>query len=59
MRPHHEQPVVECAVRVPDSADDEYRVQALLDQANKEIERGQYAAAWTCADRDPSPTGGS
>jgi Flp pilus assembly protein TadD/predicted Zn-dependent protease with MMP-like domain len=51
LRPHHEQPVVECAVRVPDNADDDTRVQALLDQANKEIERGQYAAAWTCADR--------
>ena len=51
LRPHHEQPVVECAIKVPDNADDEYRVQALLDQANKEIERGQYAAAWTCADR--------
>jgi Flp pilus assembly protein TadD/predicted Zn-dependent protease with MMP-like domain len=51
LRPHHEHPVVECAVRVPENADDESRVQALLDQANKEIERGQYAAAWTCADR--------
>lgn len=58
LRPHHEQLVVECAVRVPDAADDETRVQALLDQANKEIERGQYAAAWTCADRaaDIMPT---
>src|SRR5262245_2596641 len=51
LRPHHEQPVVECAAKIPDNADDEFRVQALLDQANKEIERGQYAAAWTCADR--------
>ena len=51
LRPHHEHPVVECAIRVPENADDDYRVQALLDQANKEIERGQYAAAWTCADR--------
>ncbi|HEX5062593.1 MAG TPA: metallopeptidase family protein [Kofleriaceae bacterium] len=51
VRPHHEQPVVECAAKIPDNADDETRVQALLDQANKEIERGQYAAAWTCADR--------
>ena len=58
MRPHHEHPVVECAARVPDNADDDVRVQALLDQANKEIERGQYAAAWTCADRasDIAPT---
>jgi Flp pilus assembly protein TadD len=51
LRPHHEHAVVECAVRVPDNADDDTRVQAFLDQANKEIERGQYAAAWTCADR--------
>jgi Flp pilus assembly protein TadD/predicted Zn-dependent protease with MMP-like domain len=51
LRPHHEHPVVECAARVPENADDDFRVQALLDQANKEIERGQYAAAWTCADR--------
>ncbi|HEY5925675.1 MAG TPA: tetratricopeptide repeat protein, partial [Kofleriaceae bacterium] len=51
LRPHHEHHVVECAVRVPDTADDDHRVQALLDQANREIERGQYAAAWTCADR--------
>lgn len=51
VRPHQEQQVVECVVRLPENADDESRVQALLDQANKEIERGQYAAAWTCADR--------
>lgn len=51
LRPHQEHAVIECAVRVPDNADDDTRVQALLDQANKEIERGQYAAAWTCADR--------
>jgi Flp pilus assembly protein TadD/predicted Zn-dependent protease with MMP-like domain len=51
LRPHHEQPVIECAARVPENADDDTRVQALLDQANKEIERGQYASAWTCADR--------
>ena len=51
LRPHHEHPVIECVIQVPDSADDDLRVQALLDQANKEIERGQYGAAWTCADR--------
>ncbi len=58
MRPHHEQAVVECAVTIPDSADDDTRVEMLLDQANKEIERGQYASAWTCADRaaDIMPT---
>jgi Flp pilus assembly protein TadD/predicted Zn-dependent protease with MMP-like domain len=51
VKPHHEHQVVECAARMPDNADDDLRVQALLDHANKEIERGQYAAAWTCADR--------
>ncbi|HSD86436.1 MAG TPA: hypothetical protein VLB44_02940, partial [Kofleriaceae bacterium] len=58
MRPHHEDPVVECAIHVPDSADDETRVGALLDQANREIEQGSYGAAWTCADRaaDIAPT---
>lgn len=50
-KPHHEHQVVECNVQLPETADDETRVQLLLDQANKEIERGQYAAAWTCADR--------
>ncbi|HEX7836759.1 MAG TPA: hypothetical protein VF469_04800, partial [Kofleriaceae bacterium] len=58
VRPHHEEPVVECPAALPDNADDEARVSALLDEANKQIERAQYAAAWTCADRagDLSPT---
>ena len=58
MRPHHEEPVVECSIHIPDSADDDTRVSALLDQANREIERGNYGAAWTCADRaaDLAPT---
>jgi Flp pilus assembly protein TadD/predicted Zn-dependent protease with MMP-like domain len=58
IRPHHEEPVVECPAVVPENADDEARVSALLDEANKQIERAQYAAAWTCADRagDLSPT---
>jgi Flp pilus assembly protein TadD/predicted Zn-dependent protease with MMP-like domain len=58
LRPHHEEPVVECPAVVPDSADDEARVSALLDEANKQIERAQYGAAWNCADRagDLSPT---
>jgi Flp pilus assembly protein TadD len=58
VRPHHEEPVVECPAAIADSADDEARVSALLDEANKQIERAQYAAAWTCADRasDLSPT---
>src|SRR5436305_849796 len=58
VRPHREEPVVECPATIADSADDEARVSALLDEANKQIERAQYAAAWTCADRagDMSPT---
>ena len=58
VRPHHEEPVTECPVTIPDNADDDARVSALLDEANKQIERAQYAAAWTCADRagDLSPT---
>ena len=58
VRPHHEEPVVECPAVLPDNADDEGRVSALLDEANKQIERAQYAAAWTCADRagDLSPS---
>lgn len=51
LRPHHEEPVVECIVQLPEHADDEARVQILLDQANRDIERGSYSAAWTCADR--------
>src|SRR5690349_7404969 len=49
VRPHHEESVVECPAAIPDNADDDARVQALLDEANKQIERAQYAAAWTCA----------
>jgi Flp pilus assembly protein TadD/predicted Zn-dependent protease with MMP-like domain len=58
IRPHREEPVVECPAAVPDNADDDARVAALLDEANKQIERTQYGAAWTCADRagDLSPT---
>jgi Flp pilus assembly protein TadD len=51
VRPHREEPVVECPAVIPDNADDEARVSALLDEANKQIEHAQYAAAWTCADR--------
>ena len=51
LRPHHEEPVVECVIQVAETADDDVRLQALLDQANKDIERGSYGAAWTCADR--------
>jgi Flp pilus assembly protein TadD/predicted Zn-dependent protease with MMP-like domain len=58
LRPHHEEAVVECPATIPDNADDDARVQALLDEANRQIERVQYAAAWTCADRagDLAPT---
>jgi len=58
VRPHREEPVVECPAIISEAADDEARVSALLEEANKQIERAQYAAAWTCADRagDLSPT---
>jgi Flp pilus assembly protein TadD/predicted Zn-dependent protease with MMP-like domain len=51
LRPHREQAVVECLAQIPEHADDELRVQVLLDHANKDIERGNYGGAWTCADR--------
>ncbi len=58
LRPHHEEPVVECSARVPEHAEDDAQVQILLDQANRDIERGNYGGAWTCADRaaDIAPT---
>jgi Flp pilus assembly protein TadD len=58
VRPHHEEPVVECPATIPENADDEARLSALLDEANQQIGRAQYAAAWTCADRagDLAPT---
>jgi Flp pilus assembly protein TadD/predicted Zn-dependent protease with MMP-like domain len=58
VRPHHEEPVVECPAKVADTADDEARVTALLDEANRQIEAGVFNAAWTCADRaaDLAPT---
>jgi Flp pilus assembly protein TadD/predicted Zn-dependent protease with MMP-like domain len=57
LRPHHEEPVVECPATIADAATDEVRVGALLDEANHQIEQGGFAAAWTCADRaaDLSP----
>jgi len=51
LRPHHEEPVVECPAAVPESADDDTRVAALLEAANKQLVQSAYAAAWTCADR--------
>jgi Flp pilus assembly protein TadD/predicted Zn-dependent protease with MMP-like domain len=58
VRPHHEEAVVECGAVIPDSADDDTRVSALLDEANNDLEQGNYGAAWTCADRaaDLAPT---
>ncbi|MDB4959226.1 MAG: hypothetical protein JWO36_6795 [Myxococcales bacterium] len=58
VRPHREEPVVECPAKFSDTADDEGRVQAMLDEANRQIEHGSFAAAWTCADRaaDLAPT---
>ncbi len=57
VRPHKEEPVVECPAHPAETADDDARVQALLDEANKQIEQAGYAAAWTCADQaaDLSP----
>jgi Flp pilus assembly protein TadD/predicted Zn-dependent protease with MMP-like domain len=58
VRPHHEEPVVECPAKIAETADDETRVSALIDEANKQIEQGVFGAAWTCADRaaDLAPT---
>jgi len=58
LRPHHEEPVVECPAQVPDTTDDEGRVALLLDEANRQIEKAAFGAAWTCADRaaDMMPT---
>lgn len=51
LRPHHEEPVVECPASLAETADDETRVAGLLDEANRQIELAAYGAAWTCADR--------
>ena len=58
VRPHHEEAVVECPAKIAETADDETRVSALIDEANKQIEQGSFGAAWTCADRaaDLAPT---
>ncbi len=50
VKPHREDPVVECPVSET-GLDDDARVPALLDEANKQIEKGNFGAAWTCADR--------
>lgn len=51
LRPHKEEPVVDCPAVIADSLDDEGRVALLLDEANHQIEKTVYGAAWTCADR--------
>ena len=51
LRPHHEEPVVECPAHLADILDDDARLASLLDEANRQIEAGVYGAAWTCADR--------
>lgn len=51
VRPHREEPVVECPVSIDDDLDDEARLTALLEQANKQIDGSNFSAAWTCADR--------
>ena len=51
LRPHHEEPVVDCPATIADNADDDARAAALLDAANKQIVASSFAAAWTCADR--------
>ncbi len=58
LRPHHEENVVECPAVLSEVADDEARVALLLEEANRQIEKGVYGAAWTCADRaaDITPT---
>jgi Flp pilus assembly protein TadD/predicted Zn-dependent protease with MMP-like domain len=58
VRPHREEPVVECPAKIAETADDDTRVSALIDEANKQIEAGSFGAAWTCADRaaDLAPT---
>jgi Flp pilus assembly protein TadD/predicted Zn-dependent protease with MMP-like domain len=57
VRPHHEEAVVECPVASADG-DDDTRVAALLEAANKQISEASFNAAWTCADRaaDLMPT---
>ena len=51
LRPHHEEPVVECPATISDAMDDDAKAAAMLDTANKQIAVAEYAAAWTCADR--------
>ncbi len=51
LRPHKEEPVVECPAVIPDTADDDARLTALLDTANAQLDAAAYSAAWTCADR--------
>ncbi|MEO8701417.1 MAG: metallopeptidase family protein [Kofleriaceae bacterium] len=51
VRPHREDPVVECPATPPETGDDDAKAAALLEAANKQIVLAAYGAAWTCADR--------
>src|SRR5688572_27938340 len=51
VRPHSEMAVVECPATITEGADDDTKLAALLDTANKQIVAANFAAAWTCADR--------
>lgn len=51
LRPHKEEPVIDCPAVIVETVDDEGRVAALLDEANRQIEKSAFGAAWTCADR--------
>ena len=51
LRPHKEEPVVECPAVIAETADDDTRLSALLDAGNAQLDAAAYAAAWTCADR--------
>ncbi|MDQ3339460.1 MAG: metallopeptidase family protein [Myxococcota bacterium] len=51
VRPHHEMPVVECPATLVEGSEDDAKLAALLDAANKQIVAAQFGAAWTCADR--------
>ncbi len=50
-RGHEHEPIVECPAALTEHLDDEGRLAVLLEAANAQIEKGGFAAAWTCADR--------
>ena len=55
---HREEPVIECPAARAEGGDDDAKVAALVEAANKQLAIAAYAAAWTCADRaaDLAPT---